>query len=281
MPQRVSSPILITLAITRFAEMIVHPMIRELSHLGADGEQRMKNMEQQKRILVPTRSLNDWKGLLAEPEKHWKPGYSAMLTAQTWENASGLPLEIASVFEASENDHFKGLELALAIPEYKVILKGGARPSQNDVFALLTSAKGLTALTVEGKAREDFGPTLAQWQCKVSGKGYRPRLRHILENIGLKDPIPDHIRYQLLHRTASAVLEAKRFHCMVAVMIVQSFVKSDFENHFKDYVQFIQLYGKTPTKDNLILLARINEIMLYSAWVFTQPPADDVISPAS
>jgi hypothetical protein len=202
-----------------------------------------------------------------------------MLTAQTWENASGLPPEITSVFSASGDDHYKDLELALAIPEYKVILKGGTRPSQNDVFALLTSVKGLTALTVEGKAREDFGPTVAQWRSEVSEKGYQTRLRHIMENIGLKDAIPGHIRYQLLHRTASSVLEAKRFHCTAGVMIVQSFVESDLENHFVDYMQFIQLYGKTPVKDNLIFLANIDGIMLYSAWVYTKPPADRSIPP--
>ena len=102
-----------------------------------------------------------------------------------------------------------------------------------------------------------------------------------MENIGLKDPIPGHIRYQLLHRTASSVLEAKRFHCTAAVMIVQSFIESDLENHFGDYVQFVQLYGKTPAKDNLVFLANINGIMLYSAWVYTKPPADNVIPPAS
>jgi hypothetical protein len=228
----------------------------------------MKDMRQ-KRILVPTRSAVDWKMLLAEPDKQWKPGYSAMLTAQTWENASGLPPEIISIFNASEDDLFKDLELALAIPEYKVVLKGGTRPSQNDVFALLTSAKGLTALTVEGKVREDFGPTMAQWRSEVSDKGYRTRLLHVMENIGLKDPTPGHIRYQLLHRTASSVLEAKRFHCTAAVMIVQSFIESDLENHFGDYVQFIQLYGKTPAKYNLVFLSNINGIMLYSAWVYT------------
>jgi len=239
----------------------------------------MRDMRQ-KRILVPTRSAVDWKMLLAEPDKHWKPGYSAMLTAQTWENASGLPPEITSVFNASGEDHFKNLELALAIPEYRVILKGGARPSQNDVFALLTSTKGLTALTVEGKAREDFGPTIAQWRSEVSDKGYRTRLLDVMENIGLKEAIPGHIRYQLLHRTASSVLEAKRFHCTAGVMIVQSFVESDLENHFADYVQFIQLYGKTPAKGDLIFLASVNGIMLYSAWVHTKPPAGYSIQPA-
>jgi hypothetical protein len=46
----------------------------------------------QKRILVPTKSAVDWKMLLAEPSKHWKPGYSAMLIAQNWENADDIPM---------------------------------------------------------------------------------------------------------------------------------------------------------------------------------------------
>jgi hypothetical protein len=238
------------------------------------------NDMRQKRILVPTRSTDDWKMLLAEPDKQWKAGYSAMLTAQSWENASGLPPEITFALHTSDNGHFNDLELALAIPEYKVVLKGGTRPSQNDVFALLTSVKGLTALTVEGKAKEDFGPTIAQWRSGVSDKGYQTRLLHVMENIGLKDSIPGHIRYQLLHRTASSVLEAKRFHCTAAVMLVQSFVESDMGNHFGDYVQFIQLYGKTPTKNSLVSLTSVSGIMLYSAWVYTKPPTDSLVRPS-
>jgi len=100
-----------------------------------------------------------------------------------------------------------------------------------------------------------------------------------LENIGLTDPLPEHIRYQLLHRTASAVIEAKRFHCGAAAMIVQSFVKSDSENHFEDYMRFVQLYGVTPMKGNLVFLAHIDGIRLYSAWVHTVPPADTETPP--
>lgn len=229
------------------------------------------NEMKQKKILIPTQSADDWKNLLAEPDKHWKSGYSAMSTAQSWEKASGLPLEIASIFHASADDYFKGIELALAIPEYKVMLDGGNRPSQNDVFALLSSKKGLTALTVEGKSREDFGPTLDQWRKKVSEKGYRLRLDHIMSNTGLKETIPGHIRYQLLHRTASALIEARRFHCGAAVMIVQSFVEPDTENHFKDYTQFIQIYGIIPQKGNLVFLTTIDGIRLYSAWVYSPP----------
>jgi Domain of unknown function (DUF6946) len=51
--------------------------------------------------------------------------------------------------------------------------------------------------------------------------------------LGLRQ-IDDGIRYQLLHRTASAILTARAFHAHVAVMVVQSFgtkdaVREDFD----------------------------------------------------
>ena len=66
----------------------------------------------QKRIVVPTRSLDDWREFLAEPDKHWKPRHSAMLTAQSWESASGLPPEIAAAFSTSKDLYFRGVEVA-------------------------------------------------------------------------------------------------------------------------------------------------------------------------
>jgi hypothetical protein len=88
------------------------------------GKKKIRDMKQ-KRILVPTQSAQDWKRLLAEPEKHWKPGYSAMLMAQAWENADGLPNEIMAAFNASPDDYFGNLGLVLAIPEYKISLQVG------------------------------------------------------------------------------------------------------------------------------------------------------------
>ncbi len=225
----------------------------------------------QKRILIPTQFITSWKSLLAEPDKQWRTGYSAMMTAQSWETAGGLPPEIKTAFAESEGDYFNNLELLIAIPEYKTDLKGGRRPSQSDVFVLLRSDKGLIAVTVEAKAREDFGPTMAQWRNGVSDEGYTKRLRHIMENTGLEKSVPDHTRYQLLHRTASAVIEAKRFHCNAAVMLVQSFVESDAENNFEGYADFIGLYGAAPLKDEPIFLADIDGVKLFSAWVYTPP----------
>jgi hypothetical protein len=227
----------------------------------------METMKQ-KRIFVPTDGAETWKRFLADPEKHWQPGFSAMSTALSWENADGLPVEIRAVFSNSDETGLRDARLALAIPEYKFVeLEGGTRPSQKDVFALLTSSEGLISMVVEGKGREDFDVTLDQWQQKTSERGYQVRIAHILQSIGLSGPLPGQIRYQLLHRTASAVIEAHRFHARYAVVVVQSFVDDDRENHFSDFASFLNLYGRKANKGALIHLNNNPGCRLYAAWV--------------
>jgi hypothetical protein len=50
-------------------------------------------------IVRPTTGPDDWRQFLAEPEKQWKPGYSAHLLAHCWEHADGLPESVRTVFE--------------------------------------------------------------------------------------------------------------------------------------------------------------------------------------
>jgi hypothetical protein len=45
-------------------------------------------------IYVPANKPEDWQALLAEPDKHWKPGYSAVALAQCWMEAEGLPQSV-------------------------------------------------------------------------------------------------------------------------------------------------------------------------------------------
>ncbi len=56
--------------------------------------------------------------LLADPETRWKPGFSAMAAAQSWEAADSLPAEVAEILGPDA-------ELLLAIPEHRVSLPGG------------------------------------------------------------------------------------------------------------------------------------------------------------
>lgn len=187
-------------------------------------------------ILVPSHGPDDWKALLADPETQWRKGYSAMSAAKSWEGASGLPPEVAAVIGP-------GATLLLAIPEHKVPLPGGGRPSQCDVFALVSTRRGSCALAVEAKVAEPFGPTIGDW-LKEASSGKRDRLAAICDLLGCAQP-PDQLRYQLFHRTAAAVVEARRFGTAMAAMVVQSF-SSDRLWH-DDFLTFAAHLGMDAT----------------------------------
>lgn len=46
-----------------------------------------------KRIYTPTRGVEDWQRLLAEPEEQWKTGFSARSIAYSWEETGVFPHE--------------------------------------------------------------------------------------------------------------------------------------------------------------------------------------------
>ena len=190
------------------------------------------------KILIPTKSAEAWRSLLADPIKQWKIGFSAYATAKCWEEAKGLPLEVAQIL-GSES------VLLLAIPEHKVPLAGGSRESQCDVFALVRRADKTIAVSVEAKVNETFGPTVGDWH-KNSSSGKVTRLKSICEMLGLDYPPRPDLRYQLFHRTASAVIEAERFGTDEAAMIVHSF--SQEHRWFDDFSAFCELFGVKPKR---------------------------------
>lgn len=79
------------------------------------------------------------------------------------------------------------------------------------------------------------------------------------------------IRYQLLHRTASAIIEAGRFNARNAVMLVHSFSREDVG--FDDYSKFLSLYGKKGRISEIVKLVESGHINLFAGWA-KGPPAD-------
>jgi hypothetical protein len=176
-----------------------------------------------KRIYIPTQSGTDWQRLLGKPKLHWKKGRSAMSAAACWEESQPrLPPEISTLLDSCNDPAISGLDLLLAIPEWEVALPGGETVSQTDIMAICRNSSGLVILGVEAKVDEPFGPTLAE---KKSGAtiGQLERIAYLEKELGRNSPFGDEIRYQLLHRTVSALLTARAFHAPVAVMLVHSF----------------------------------------------------------
>lgn len=171
------------------------------------------------------------------PLKHWRDDHSAKAVARCWEDAckntkNGLPHEISRIVGAET-------KLILAIPEHKVYMPPNKKaPSQTDVFALLSMGSITCTLAVEAACKEPFDKEVGKWKKLRKGNG-ESRLGPICELLGCTYP-PDHLRYQLFHRTASAIYEADRFKAGIAAMIVHSFPPY---GGFDDFINFCQHLG--------------------------------------
>ena len=219
-----------------------------------------------KRIYVPTSGPDDWQQFLASPEKHWKTGFSAKTLAYSWEEADGFPKEIKRVFKGTA---FEGAEPIFIIPEYPVPLPGGKTPSYNDIFVLARANEQMACIMVEGKVSESFGELVAGWD-PDSTPGRRKRLDYILDLLEL-DPKADYssYRYQLFHRTASALIEAQRMNVSKALMLVHSF--SQENEHFSDYQKFFKLFSVEAKLNQLYFVRGLSGIDLYCGWVVGDP----------
>ncbi len=230
------------------------------------------------RVLVPTSGADDWRWLLADPAAHWKHGASAMALADAWEHADGWPTPVAAAL--AREPSLVGLELLLAIPEHRTPLPGGRRGSQTDLLVLARSpAQELAVIAVEGKAQEPFGEPVGDWRAQA-GTGRRERLAFLLETLELHDDDGlAHVRYQLLHRTVAAIIEARRFGARHAVMLVHSFttptVSPRTDAWYEDFADFAALFGASVEKGTVATVRQLADVTLHLGWVSDVPRSLD------
>ena len=184
-----------------------------------------------------------------------------MSLAMCWESAHPrMPADVENACRPLLGD----LTLLAAFPEWEVPLPGGTTASQTDLLVLARSSRGLVVIAVEGKVEEPFGPTLGEKRQGASA-GQSKRLEYLHTVLGLKQPAPGHLRYQLFHRTASALLAAQEFTASIAVMLVHSFSKD--AAWFQDFSDFAGHLGAESGKDVLAPVAGHNQPELFLGWV--------------
>lgn len=220
------------------------------------------------RILAFTSGPQDWQALLADPVKHWKSSYSARTLAHSWEAADGFPSEVGLSFSQSTEPLLANLTPLLAVPEFKVPLPGGVRASQNDIFVLARSSSGPVSIMVEGKVNESFGPTLDEWRSEASS-GKEERLSFLLRSLGLGTVPSGSVRYQLLHRAASAIITGMQYRAAAAVLIVHSF--SQERAGWSDYQAFTRLFGVEAAVGSVQRLGNASSVPLFGVWVLGNP----------
>lgn len=231
-----------------------------------------------KRIVVPTRTGSDWQPLLAQPERHWKKGASAMTVAASWEGAgSALPSEIAAALNLCGSACVADLRLIIARPEWEVALEGGETTSNTDVLAICRNDVGLCVMAVEAKVHEGFGPLVGQKRAEAS-VGQSARVAY-LERLLQVERFADGIRYQLVHRTASALLTAQEFYAGTAVMMVQAWdAPSARQDEFKAFCSAMRGKQLSPL---VFALPDFERPKLFVAWCNGDPKFLNVELPSS
>jgi hypothetical protein len=156
----------------------------------------------------------------------------------------------------------------------------------NDLMGYARNGRGdRVVLAVEGKTDETFGLPVGSW---VKGDRLVPRaedavrptrvrrLAFLSEQLGLQISIDSPLRYQLLHRTTSALLEGALAGAVATLVVIHSFAAEDTPN-WDDFVAFLASLGATLTNKGEVigpLYPRGGAAMpLYFLWVTSEPRA--------
>ena len=203
---------------------------------------------------------------LAKQEAHWRAGYSAQELAVAWASAgNSFPARVRNVLETAPE--YVGAQLVDGFFEREVELGTPGRNSQTDLMVVAGLKSELAILAVEGKAEESFADLVSEWN---DSPGKQLRLEHLCRTLGLDPASIGHLRYQLFHRTASAIYEAQRYRCQHAVMLVHSFSKT--HRWFDDFARFAQAMGMSVARPDCCSPARLCDgVSLRLAWVSDQP----------
>jgi len=202
---------------------------------------------------------------LAKKEKHWKEGRSAYEAAYSWFTAKdvspNLPPKIWNIIK--DEPAYAGAVLEKAIFEKDTKLDDHGRDSQTDILAHLKTDNGRAVLGVEAKVDESFGLRVREWNDYGTGK--LRRLVGLLDLLEFKSVPIGELRYQLFHRTAATLLEARDVGAFEAAMVVQSFDKG--RAGYEDFVAFADAFG-TPisSEGRLSRPKKLGEVTIRLGW---------------
>jgi hypothetical protein len=226
---------------------------RTLTITGADGE-RIRDIEEWFAHSPPARG-----------ERQWKDGYSAKELARAWLRPAP-PRELLELL-ASHPD-LAGAEVDAAWPEREIPLesppfRGNTRNA--DLIAVGTCRSGRMVIAVEAKSNEPLGDLIGPYVLERQ-QVERSRVPERIDNLtralfgrpvvgpdGL-DPTLATLRYQLLHATAAAILEAQRREAPIAVCVTHTFASSrtdgvpeDMATNAEDQAAFVKaMAGSEP-----------------------------------
>jgi hypothetical protein len=219
-----------------------------------------------RRLHVPLITPEDIIPHLARQDLHWRAGYSAQELAVAWGNAdNSFPTSVRAVLgTAPEYAH---AELIDGFFEREVDLGTPGRNSQTDLMVVAGLGETLGIIAVEGKAEESFAEYVQDWN---TSPGKQRRLENLCGTLELSPIDVGTLRYQLLHRTASAIYEAKRYRCRHAMMLVHSFSRT--HRWFDDFAAFSKAMNMSIDRPGRCSpIRQCDGVSLRLAWVSDTP----------
>lgn len=215
------------------------------------------------------KTIEDWVEVVSA--RHYKKDHSAFEVAQKWRNVGyRLPEPIASIFQNSGVSGLRGIEILQVYAEYPVFLTDSFKsPSKCDLMIFCRSPlASKIVIAVEAKCMETFSERVTNW-IRAPDSSTNRRQRKLFQSpnplvdrkvdrldalnkvLSLQISTDSEIRYQLLHRTASAILTARQTFADIAIVLIQAFTQSDA--NFSDFVDFCRVLGiRAPEKDAIL-----------------------------
>ena len=175
-------------------------------------------------------SMQDW--LVYSPpakkEAQWKDGRSAKELAKAWfrSGQAQAPAELSALLQS--HPATTGMTLSVGIIEKETILddyRGSGR--MHDMVLLGSTAEERWLIAIEAKADEPFGKNIGDYllsSVKANPNSRVPdRILQLSQAVfGSQDVT--HLRYQLLHAAAGALIEANAQQANKALLIIHEFV---------------------------------------------------------
>ncbi|MGQ0766372.1 MAG: DUF6946 family protein [Gemmatimonadota bacterium] len=135
------------------------------------------------------------------------------------------------------------------------------------------------SLTVEAKSGEPLDRLVSEWLADAPAASGKPkRLDFLRESLGLTAVDVSMLRYQLLHRAVSTLVQAERFHASVAVLLVHSFGGDRDDKSREDYQRFAMTMGCAPAFNAIAAVTRATKVSLLIGWVADVPAPPEVMA---
>lgn len=222
--------------------------------------------------------LEDWQAV--HPERHWKPGRSAMLLAQRWGGAGGFPDRVREALDRAKR--LRDLEFRQGLVEHDTPVPGRGAASRTDILVFARDPLGNDVrIAVEGKVDEGFDKPIGVWltagRSPRSPANRQRRVDDMLLDLCV-DPRTDGVGdlpYQLVHRAWSAWRAARDGGARRAVFLVHSFVDveapgSDWAG-FRRFAELLNPDGPAVEPGVPYLVQPLEGVEFWMVWVSDAP----------